>query len=62
MYDVFGYSLETMGLGTEFLVSEPMKLSKDGNGKSKEYRCYVVNGRLVSISRYHDYETLEIPE
>lgn len=45
----------------EIYISEYIDISKDELGK-KEFRCYIVDGKLTSISRYLDYNEHEIPE
>lgn len=41
-----------------FIVSEPISLVRDCRGKGDEYRCFIANGKAVSIS-YHDKYALE---
>lgn len=59
--ELFGYDVERMSAQTEVIVSERLDLMADSGGKL-EYRIYVVNGKVSSISRYIDYVTdYEIP-
>ncbi len=56
LLSLLGYNVELMPPSTEVIVSEPLGLHSDAKGKL-EYRCYVVRGRVSSISRYIDYDT-----
>lgn len=56
LVDFLGYQTEIMPSSTEVIISEPLDLMVDDKGKL-EYRCYVVRGRVSSISRYIDYAT-----
>ena len=53
---LLGYNVEMMPDSTDVIVSEPLSLLSDSRGKL-EYRCYVVNRRVSTISRYIDYDT-----
>lgn len=56
-----GYATETMPPSTKVIISEVLDLLTDEKGKL-EYRCFIVRGRVSSISRYIDYDTdYEIP-
>jgi hypothetical protein len=58
---LLGYDVEMMPPSTEILFSEPLQILTDARGK-REYRCFVVQNRVSSISRYIDYDTdYEIP-
>ena len=48
--------LENMESNKPLLISEPLDLCKDDKGKL-EYRVWVANQRVSSISRYLDYDT-----
>lgn len=61
MMKLFGYAMETMSPGTKFIASEKMDISKDEHG-TKEYRCYVVCGKVNSLSRYVDNNIVNIPD
>ena len=56
LVDFLGYQTEVMPANTEVIISEPLDLMTNDHGKL-EYRCYVVRGRVSSISRYIDYAT-----
>lgn len=52
------YSMATMHFSEEYpmIVSDYMEIKEDEMGK-KEYRCWVSNQKVSSISRYNDYIT-----
>ena len=56
LVDLLGYSCETMPPSTEIVISEPLEIAADSLGK-REYRCFIMRGRVSSISRYIDYNT-----
>lgn len=61
---------ESMERGSEDLVaiddyivySDVMNIKRDELDRKLEYRCFIVNGKPVSISRYEDYEDFKIPQ
>lgn len=54
------YVLEYIMGGHEAILSEVMDIKKDEEG-TLEYRCYVINNKLNSISRYSDYKKIPVP-
>jgi hypothetical protein len=58
---LLGYDAELMPPSAEIVASEPVSILTDERGK-REYRCFVVRGKVSSVSRYIDYDTdYEIP-
>ena len=55
------YSLETGADNKEIMFQECLVLKEDDED-TLEYRCFYLFGRLLSISRYHDYISLPVPQ
>lgn len=55
--------VEVININSDMILSDLMDICVDGkadNGK-EEYRCFVIGGKVSSISRYVDYEHIKVP-
>lgn len=53
---------DLVAINDDFIVSDVMNIQTDESNRKVEYRCYVVNKKVVSISRYEDYDDFTIPQ
>jgi hypothetical protein len=51
-------------LTTDFITSEVMSIKRDelSDSGTREFRCFVFNGEVYSVSRYTDYLSLPVPK
>lgn len=45
----------------DFILSDVLTINQDEHGRTLEYRCYVVDSKVVSISRYEDFAAPAVP-
>jgi hypothetical protein len=55
------YSLETGSEDKLIMFQEHLQLKEDDED-TLEYRCFYLDGKLLSISRYEDYKSLPVPK
>ncbi|MGD1524220.1 ATP-grasp domain-containing protein [Vibrio harveyi] len=54
-------SQDLVAIDDYIVYSSVMNIIEDSKGRKEEYRCFMVDGKPVSISRYEDYEEFDIP-